>query len=103
VELEQAYIDFTLNGGRSARTGLFIVPVGIINETHEPPTFYGVERNAVENTIIPSSWWEAGAALSGSFANLLPVSTGLSVQCSGGATSSLQRPVQCCSSATPVS
>ena len=27
---------------------------------HEPPTFYGVERNGVEKNIIPATWWEAG-------------------------------------------
>jgi hypothetical protein len=35
--------------------------VGILNETHEPPTFYGVERNNVEKNIIPTTWWEGGA------------------------------------------
>ena len=66
VELEQAYIEFDLNDRHRARGGLFLVPVGIINPTHEPPTFYGVERNAIETTIIPSTWWESGAALNGS-------------------------------------
>lgn len=65
VELEQAYIDYALTDTLSAKTGLFLLPLGFMNETHEPPTFYGVERNAVENVIIPSTWWEAGAALSG--------------------------------------
>ena len=65
LELEQAYIDFTLTDSLSAKTGLFLMPLGFMNETHEPPTFYGVERNAVENVIVPSTWWEAGAALSG--------------------------------------
>lgn len=69
VELEQAYVDFALTDKLSAKTGLFLVPVGTINETHEPPTFYGVERNSVENVILPSTWWEAGAALSGHFDN----------------------------------
>ena len=41
--------------------GLFLTPVGILNETHEPPTFYGVERNNVEKNIIPTTWWEGGA------------------------------------------
>jgi hypothetical protein len=63
VELEQAYVEFDLNPQLSARGGIFLTPVGIINETHEPPTFYGVERNPVETNIIPSTWWEAGAAL----------------------------------------
>lgn len=60
VELEQAYIEFDHDHNASTQAGLFLVPVGIINETHEPPVFYGVERNDVENIIIPSTWWEAG-------------------------------------------
>ena len=67
VELEQAYAEFSLTDSMSARTGLFLLPLGILNETHEPPTFYGVERNDVESIIIPSTWWEAGAGLSGRF------------------------------------
>lgn len=65
VELEQAYIHFQLNETMAVTAGLFIVPVGILNETHEPPTFYGVERNPVEKRIIPATWWESGAMLSG--------------------------------------
>ena len=67
VELEQAYVDYAINDSLNARTGLFLLPVGILNETHEPPTFYGVERNDVESIIIPSTWWEAGAGLSGRY------------------------------------
>lgn len=67
VELEQAYIEFDINKTTRAKGGLFIMPVGILNETHEPNTFYGVERNPVEKNIIPSTWWEGGAALSGEF------------------------------------
>ena len=69
VELEQAYVEYMLTDNAYARTGLFLLPVGILNETHEPPTFYGVERNDVENIIIPSTWWEAGAGLRGNLGN----------------------------------
>ncbi len=69
VELEQAYIDHVLSDNLSAQAGLFLLPLGILNETHEPTTFYGVERNDVENVIIPTTWWEAGAGLSGQYAN----------------------------------
>lgn len=69
VELEQAFVEFDLNEHHRAQAGLFLVPVGILNETHEPPTFYGVERNPIETNIIPSTWWEAGAGLKG---ELLP-------------------------------
>lgn len=65
VELEQAYIEFDINKNLQAKGGLFLVPVGILNETHEPPTFYGVERNNVENKIIPTTWWEAGFGING--------------------------------------
>lgn len=69
VELEQAYLDFQLTDNVSVRGGLFLMPVGIINETHEPPTFYGVERNPVESKILPSTWWEGGVMVSARLGN----------------------------------
>lgn len=68
VELEQAYIEYDLNDRHLARGGVFLVPVGILNETHEPDTFYGVERNPIESNVIPSTWWAGGAALAGELA-----------------------------------
>ena len=69
VELEQAYIEYDWATGQSMRAGVFLVPVGILNETHEPPTFYGVERNPVEKNIIPTTWWEGGLQFHGGFAD----------------------------------
>jgi hypothetical protein len=66
VELEQAYVEYDVNDSTKARAGLFLLPIGILNETHEPDTFYGVERNNVEKRIIPTTWWEGGVSLSGS-------------------------------------
>jgi len=63
IELEQAYIEYDYNDKTSISAGLMILPVGIINETHEPNTFYGVERNPVEKNIIPATWWEGGAMI----------------------------------------
>jgi hypothetical protein len=63
VEMEQAWIEFDINEQATARAGVFLLPIGILNETHEPTTFYGVERNRVENKIIPATWWEGGAGL----------------------------------------
>lgn len=68
VELEQAYVEWDYTEGHNLKAGLFLVPVGILNETHEPETFYGVERNNVEKNIIPTTWWETGVMFSGSFA-----------------------------------
>ncbi|MGB5456625.1 MAG: porin [Gammaproteobacteria bacterium] len=67
IELEQAYVEFDLTENMETKGGLFLIPVGILNETHEPPTFYGVERNPIERNIIPTTWWEGGAALTGRF------------------------------------
>lgn len=69
VELEQAYIEYDFNDHYSAKAGVFLMPFGILNETHEPPTFYGTERNPVEKNIIPSTWWEGGLALNSKFEN----------------------------------
>jgi hypothetical protein len=61
LELEQAYVQYDITDSSDVLGGIFLLPVGILNETHEPTTFYGVERNNVENIIIPATWWEAGA------------------------------------------
>ena len=88
VEVEQAYVEFDINENLQARGGVFLLPVGILNETHEPATFYGVERNDVESIIIPSTWWEGGAGLSGHYANGiswdLAVHSGLEIPTSSG-------------------
>jgi hypothetical protein len=67
VEVEQAYVELDLNENHQAKAGLFLLPVGILNETHEPPTFYGVERNDVESILLPSTWWENGVGFSGQY------------------------------------
>ncbi|MBT5032714.1 MAG: porin, partial [Proteobacteria bacterium] len=88
IELEQAYIEYDLTENITSVAGLFLIPVGIINETHEPPTFYGVERNEVEKNIIPSTWWEAGAGIHGhnsrGFSWDLAAHSGLSTPIEGG-------------------
>ncbi len=75
VELEQAYVEADLTDSLQGRAGLFLVPVGILNEIHEPPTFYGVERNTVENRIIPTTWWEGGLALTKKYDSGLTIDT----------------------------
>ncbi len=69
VEIEQAFVEYDINENAQVRGGVFLQPVGILNETHEPPTFYGVERNGVESIIIPATWWEGGVGGSMQFGN----------------------------------
>jgi hypothetical protein len=68
IELEQAWIEMDINDRHRFRAGVDILPIGIINVTHEPTTFYGVERNKVETEIIPATWWEAGLGFNGEIA-----------------------------------
>jgi len=65
VELEQAFVEYQYAQNHNIKIGQYLIPVGILNEIHEPDTFYGVERNKVESEIIPSTWWESGVMLSG--------------------------------------
>ena len=67
VEVEQAFVEWDFAENTSVLGGVFLIPVGILNETHEPDTFYGVERNNVENVITPATWWAAGAMLTHRF------------------------------------
>ncbi len=67
VELEQAYVQIDLSDQHRLNAGVMLIPSGFLNEIHEPPTFYGVERNSVETAIIPTTWWEGGIGLSGNF------------------------------------
>jgi hypothetical protein len=65
LELEQAYVDFLLSRRFNVRAGMMLMPVGIINERHEPPVYYGVERPFVDTFIVPSTWFEVGAGIHG--------------------------------------
>jgi hypothetical protein len=47
------------------RAGMLLVPVGIINERHEPPVFYGVERPLADTVLVPTTWFDVGAGVHG--------------------------------------
>ncbi len=65
VYVEQAFLQYSLNDNVNLRGGLMLVPMGIVNEYHEPTTFNGVERPSVDGSIIPSTWREVGIGVSG--------------------------------------
>jgi len=65
LELEQAYLDFLVDRRFNVRAGQLLVPVGIINERHEPPVYYGVHRPFVDTFIIPTTWFDVGAGVFG--------------------------------------
>lgn len=65
VYVEQAFLQHKLHKNINLRAGLMLIPMGIINEYHEPTTFNGVERPLVDNKIAPTTWREIGFGLSG--------------------------------------
>ncbi len=69
VSVEFAALDFFLDPMVNARAGMVLLPMGFINQIHEPPFYFGNNRPEVERRIIPSTWREIGVGL---FGELLP-------------------------------
>lgn len=69
VYVEQAFLNYSLTDNVNLRGGLMLVPMGIVNEYHEPTTYFGVERPNVDKYIVPSTWRELGIGVSGKFDN----------------------------------
>ena len=65
VSVEFAYIDYLYRSELNLRGGLVLVPVGFVNELHEPTVFYGSTRPQVERVIIPTTWRENGGGVFG--------------------------------------
>lgn len=63
--VEQAFLNYRLTRFMDVRAGLILIPMGIINEYHEPTTFNGVLRPNVDKKIVPATWRELGAGLTG--------------------------------------
>lgn len=69
VSVELAYMEFMLARAANLRAGLLLVPVGIINEKHEPTTYVGTMRPLVEQLVIPTTWRAIGI---GSYGDIVP-------------------------------
>lgn len=67
VYVEQAFINHSFSDMLSFRAGLMLIPMGIINEYHEPTTFNGVKRPSVDNIVVPTTWREIGLGFTGRF------------------------------------
>ena len=65
VGVEFAYLDYLWKPQLSFRAGLVLVPMGFLNELHEPTVFLGARRPDVEDRIIPTTWRENGFGLFG--------------------------------------
>ena len=67
VYVEQAFLQYSVSDNVNLRAGLMLVPMGIINEYHEPTTFNGVERPSIDGSVIPTTWRELGVGVSGRY------------------------------------
>lgn len=65
VELEQFWIQKSFAPQFNVRLGHLVVPVGGLNNAHEPLNFFTVYRPEGEFTILPSTWHETGVSLWG--------------------------------------
>lgn len=65
VYVEQAFLEHEILPWLNFRGGLMLIPMGIINEYHEPTTYNGVERPNVDSKIVPTTWRELGLGFTG--------------------------------------
>ena len=65
VYVEQDFVNYNITDNLNARAGLMLVPMGIINEYHEGPTYNGVERPSLDGKVIPTTWREIGFGIAG--------------------------------------
>jgi len=70
VFVEQAFVNYNVAENFNIRGGLMLVPMGIINEFHEPTTFNGNERPSLDNVIVPTTWREIGFGINGRFSSI---------------------------------
>jgi hypothetical protein len=70
LAVEFAYLDFLLSDAVRLRVGNMLVPIGFVNEMHEPAFFHGVFRPTLELDLIPTTWNENGVGIHGNLAGL---------------------------------
>ena len=66
IFVEFAYVDYQANEHLTVRGGLVLLPLGLVNEFHEPNVFLGAKRPETEQRILPATWRENGAGVLGS-------------------------------------
>ncbi|OFY51680.1 MAG: hypothetical protein A2W85_08480 [Bacteroidetes bacterium GWF2_41_31] len=65
IYIEQAFLNYSFAHYLQVRAGLMLVPMGIINEYHEPTNYHGVERPLIDTYIVPTTWREIGIGFTG--------------------------------------
>jgi hypothetical protein len=67
--IEFAFLEWSRHRSFGVRAGKMLLPIGLTNEVHEPPTLIGALRPDVENRVIPTTWAEPGVGVFGTLAS----------------------------------
>ncbi|CUS31338.1 conserved exported hypothetical protein, putative Porin [Candidatus Nitrospira nitrosa] len=67
IQIEFAQLDYLVDERINLRGGILLMPVGKFNLLHDSPLNDLVDRPMVSRLIIPSTWFEAGAGIYGTF------------------------------------
>lgn len=67
IQVEFAQLDYLIDERINLRGGILLMPVGKFNLLHDSPLNDLVDRPMVSRLIIPSTWFEAGAGIYGTF------------------------------------
>src|SRR5204863_9462682 len=66
VDIEQIFVDFLILDQLNWRApGIDLIPIGYINQHHEPTQFYSVNRPELYNGLIPSTWRAPASSIYG--------------------------------------
>jgi len=70
AEIEQIWVDFKIIDQFNWRSpGIDLIPIGYINQHHEPTQFYSVNRPELYNGLIPSTFWAGASSVYGTIAD----------------------------------
>jgi len=67
MQLEFAQLDYLITEPINLRGGIILMPVGKFNLLHDSPLNDLPDRPMVDRLVIPTTWFEAGAGLYGTF------------------------------------
>lgn len=70
LELEQAFVDYRYENWFGFQAGVILPSAGLLNEYHEPPLFFGVERPDYHKYIIPTTWYGNGISFYGNYSSI---------------------------------
>ncbi len=65
IFLEQAFVKHKLAPNLHLKAGVLLIPMGFVNENHEPNFFSSVLRPVIDVNIIPTTWRDIGVGITG--------------------------------------